>query len=304
MSDWEPGEMRTLPVEAFGERYRRYRLPDAQAENAMAGSLMRYGQMAPIVVCLREETPEVIDGFKRLIAARALPTTKVLNARLLAADERAAKAAIYGLNHASRRTQELEEAWIVSALVREDGLSQPETAELLGRHKSWVCRRLALVERLAEEAREDLRVGLLTPTAARSLVALAASDQTATLACVRREALTTAEVRGVVELLRKTTGRAQAEYVLARPREALAQAQAGGRFHDPRLSVAGNRVGRQLAALQEQLARMESWLRQRGRAELTAADGGLLAERFARLGNDAGAVAALAADLYQELRLS
>jgi ParB-like chromosome segregation protein Spo0J len=304
MSDWEPGEMRTLPVEAFGERYRRYRLPDAQAENAMAGSLMRYGQMAPIVVCLREETPEVIDGFKRLIAARALPTTKVLNARLLAADERAAKAAIYGLNHASRRTQELEEAWIVSALVREDGLSQPETAELLGRHKSWVCRRLALVERLAEEAREDLRVGLLTPTAARSLVALPAGNQVEVLACVRREALTTAEVRGVVELLRKTTGRAQAEYVLARPREALAQAQAGGRFHDPRLSVAGNRVGRQLAALQEQLARMESWLRQRGRAELTAADGGLLAERFARLGNDAGAVAALAADLYQELRLS
>ena len=157
MSDWEPGAMRALPVAAFGERYRRYRLPDAQAETAMALSLQRYGQMAPLVVCLREETPEVIDGFKRLIAARTLPATQVLNARLLAADERSAKAAIYGLNHASRRTQELEEAWIVSALVREDGLSQPETAELLGRHKSWVCRRLALVERLAEEARGAAR---------------------------------------------------------------------------------------------------------------------------------------------------
>jgi DNA-binding NtrC family response regulator len=66
-------------------------------------------------------------------------------ARLLAADERHAKAAIYGLNRAARPTQELEEAWIVQALVREDGLNQVEVAELLGRHKSWVCRRLAVL---------------------------------------------------------------------------------------------------------------------------------------------------------------
>jgi hypothetical protein len=106
----------------------------------------------------------------------------------------------------------------------------------------------------------------------------------------------------VVELLRGAAGRPQVEYVLARPREALAQAHAvGGRAHDPRLSVAGNRVSRQLSELLEQLARMEKWLRQRGRADLTACDGGLLAERFARLGGDAATVAALASDLYEEL---
>jgi ParB-like chromosome segregation protein Spo0J len=302
MSEWQPGEVRVVPIETLGERYRRYRLPDAEAEAAMAQSLTRYGQMAPVVVCLREDTPEVIDGFKRLLAARMVPTTKGLSARLLAADERAAKAAIYGLNAAGRHTRELEEAWIVSALVREDGLSQPETAELLGRHKSWVCRRLALVERLAEEAREEMRVGLLTPTAARALLQLPAGNQVEVLGCARREKLNTAELRGVVELLRGAAGRPQVEYVLARPREALAQAHAvGGRAHDPRLSVAGNRVSRQLSELLEQLARMEKWLRQRGRADLTACDGGLLAERFARLGGDAATVAALASDLYEEL---
>ena len=45
--------------------------------------------------------------------------------------------------------------------MREDGLSQVEVAELLGRHKSWVCRRLALIERLGSKARDELRVGLL-----------------------------------------------------------------------------------------------------------------------------------------------
>jgi ParB-like chromosome segregation protein Spo0J len=305
MSEWDPGEVRVVPIEALGERYRRYRLPDAEAEGVMARSLARYGQMAPVVVCLREDTPEVIDGFKRLVAARVVPTTRVLSARLLAADERAAKAAIYGLNQAGRHTRELEEAWIVSALVREDGLSQPETAELLGRHKSWVCRRLALVERLVEEAREEMRVGLLTPAAARALLQLHACNQVAVLACARRDKLNTAELRGVVELVRGAAGRPQVEYVLAQPREALAQARVlGGRAHDPRLSVAGNRVARQLSELLERLTRMETWLRQRGRADLTACDGGLLAERFCRLGGDAGTVAALASDLYEELRLS
>lgn len=66
----------------------------------------------------------------------------------------------------------MEEAWIVFALVREDGLAQVDVAELLGRHKSWVCRRLALVEKLGGEAEEELRVGLLSPTAARQVARL------------------------------------------------------------------------------------------------------------------------------------
>ncbi len=84
-----------------------------------------------------------------------------------------AKAAIHGLNQTGSRPREWEEAWIVHALVREDGMTQVEVAELLGRHKSWVCRRLALVEKLTNEAREDLRLGLLSTTAARALSAVA-----------------------------------------------------------------------------------------------------------------------------------
>jgi ParB-like chromosome segregation protein Spo0J len=302
MHDWEVGEVRRLPVSAFGERYRRYRLPDAAAEAALARSLSRYGQIAPVVVCVREETPEILDGFKRLAAARTLPRWTELSARRLEADERTAKAAIYGLNRAGRQTQELEEAWIVFALVREDGLTQVEAAELLGRHKSWVCRRLALLERLDDSARDDLRLGLLGPTAARSLVQLPAGNQIAVLACSRRDGLTTAELRGVVDLVRAAATPAQVEYVLAKPRQALAQSQSGPwRAADPRLSTTGNRVSRQLAALLDQLGRMETWLTQRGRAELNGGDRELLAPSFVRLGRDARTIAALAADLGQEL---
>lgn len=117
----------------------------------MVGSMARYGQIAPLAVCLRQEGPEVLDGFKRLAAAKTLPAVTVLQARLVVADEPTAKAIILGLNGIGARMKELEEAWIVHALVREDGLSQHQVAELLGRHKSWVCRRLALLERLSEE---------------------------------------------------------------------------------------------------------------------------------------------------------
>lgn len=302
MRDWEPGEIRPIPLTEFGERYRRYRLPDTAAEAALARTLSRYGQMAPVVVCLREETPELLDGFKRLAAARTIPRWTTLSARLMEADERMAKAAIYGLNQAGCHTRELEEAWIVFALVREDGLSQTEAAELLGRHKSWVCRRLALLERLDEVARDEMRLGLLGPTAARSLVRLPAGNQIEVLGCARREGLTTAELRGVVDLVAVAGSRPQVEYVLEKPRQALAQSQAGPwRTSDPRLTPAGNKVSRQLAALLDQLARMETWLRQRGRAELGRSDRPLLAASFVKLGVAAEAVSELSRDLGEEL---
>lgn len=115
-----------------GQHYGRYRLHLPDAERAIAKSLQRYGQLSPVVVCRREGRYELIDGFKRLGAARSLTEMNRLAARLMEAGERAAKAAIYGLNRAGGRTQELEEAWIVQALVREDRLSQVEVAELLG----------------------------------------------------------------------------------------------------------------------------------------------------------------------------
>jgi hypothetical protein len=66
---------------------------------------------------------------------------------------------------------------------------------------------------------------------------------------------------------------------------------------DPRLSKRGNWVSRQLGQLLDELARMEHWLRHRGRADVTANDQRLLRPSWQKLAHDAQAVAALAADL-------
>ena len=207
------------------------------------------------------------------------------------------------MNRAGGRTREIEEAWIVHALVREDGLTQVEVAELLGRHKSWVCRRLALIEKLGPEARTELQVGLLTPTAARQMVRLPAGNQAELLELVRREALSTMELTGIVDLWVECPSRRQQQYLLQHPREALAQEKGGPLpARDPRLSEAGNRVFQQLGALLAALARMETWLAHHGRSGLTPEDRPILAPRFEKLSREAASVAALSGDMVMEFQ--
>ena len=302
MLRWADENLLELKREEIGEYYGRYRLLVPEAERALARSLERYGQLSPVVVCRRLDRYELIDGFKRLSAARGMPQLPHLSARLMEADERTAKAAIYGLNRAGGRTRELEEAWIIQALVREDGLSQVEVAELLGRHKSWVCRRLALIERLGSKARDELRVGLLSPTAARQIVRLPEGNQAEVLETIRREALSGAELSGVVDLWLGCADRRQQEYLLTHPREALSQGNGPcGAVRDPRLSEAGNQVWKRAGLLLDVLGRMEVWLAHHGRAGLTPEDRVVLAPRFQKLSRDAGSVAALSLDLLSEL---
>ncbi len=298
MREWENAEARPLPVAALGERYRRYRLADPGAEDAMAWSLRSYGQASPVTACWRDGRAELLDGFKRRIAATQVGWS-TLSVRVLDVDERLAKAAIFGLNSVGRRPGELEEAWLVQALVRDDGLTQVEAAQLLNKHKSWVCRRLALLERLSAEAQTDLRLGLLSPGLARQLTRLPTGNQAAILAAARRDALTMAEVQGVIDLLRTATPE-QEERLLQEPREALLQAEGvPGPVRDPRLSPAGNRLARQLGMLLELLSRVENWQRHPGLAELKRDDRRLLAPRFGRLARDARSVADLVDDVWR-----
>lgn len=290
--------LRAVPLTNLGECYRRYRLADPAAEEAMVRSLRRYGQLAPLTACWRQGQIELLDGFKRLQAADQLawPT---LSVRLLEVDEQQAKAAIFGLNSSGRRPNELEEAWIVQALVREDGLSQVEVAQLLDRHKSWVCRRLAFLERLCEQAQADLRLGLLSAGLARQLTRLPVGNQAAVLTTARRETLTLVEVQGLIDLLQGASPEEEALF-LQDPRAALVQAAGvSGPVRDPRLSLAGNRLARQLAMLLDLLSRLENGQRHPGLAELTREDRRLLAPRFIRLAQVARAVAGLVEEMWQ-----
>jgi ParB-like chromosome segregation protein Spo0J len=303
MNPCSVGQVIAVRLDDLGDQFRRYRLRVPQAIQAMAQSLRRWGQCAPLVATLRQERPQVLDGFTRWEAAREVRGMTTLLVRLVELDDQRAKAAIYGLNQTGRRPYELEEAWLVQALVREDGLSQSAVAELLGRHKSWVCRRLALLEKLADEVRQEMEVGLLTPTAAREIARLPAGNQLEVLELSRREALSREELGGVVRLLLGSTTPEQKMFVLTKPRQALEHDGAlEGQGWDPRLSTRGNRVSRHLAELLQRLAWAESFLQCRRWTALLAGDRLVLGPVFARLARTAAAVAEGAGDLAVEMQ--
>jgi len=290
---WNDGVVRPVSLDGLGQRYRRYRLADPEAEEAMAGSLRRWGQLAPVVACVRAERLELIDGFKRLAAARQIRELTSLSVRVLDVDESTAKAAILGLNRDQRPARELEEAWVVQGLVRDDGMTQVEAAQLLGRHKSWVCRRLAFLEKLSVAVKEDLRLGLVGPYLARELTRLPTGNQEALLALTRRESLTAQEVSGVIDLLQGASEE-QAAFVLQKPREALALVHGvPTALKDPRLSRAGNWLARHLTGALEALVRVENWLRTPNERELRGQDREILQPLLQRVGDEASVVAEL-----------
>lgn len=297
-------QVRRLAISQLDERLGRYRLVQPKLEQLMLQSLRSYGQLSPIVVCPLDGSLVLVDGFKRLRAARSLKGQDQLLARTLEADEQSAKAAIFNLNRITGRPVELEEAWIIHALVIEDGLQQTEVAHMLGRHKSWVNRRLALIERLSPEARESLRLGLLTPTQARHLTRLPRGNQNAAMRTATHAALTSRELSEVVDLLLASSTREQTQFVLEKPRDAIRQSQEHYVHHwDPRLSTAGNRVAKRLGWLLDSLAKMNTWLRFDGRGQLQACDRGPLRPGFVKLEQEASLVIEAATDFNQELQL-
>lgn len=295
--------VRSLHLSDFDLRFDRYRLVQPKADLLMARSLAKYSQLAPVVYCQLEGSLVLVDGFKRLRASRTLKGVTSLQARLLEVDEQAAKAAIFNLNRVSSRPNELEESWIIYALVHDDRLPQIEVAQMLGRHKSWVNRRLALVERLSDEAREALKLGLVTPTQARHLTQLPRGNQNAAMRCATEHALTSRELSETVRLLQSASTGEQSRFVLEKPREAIRQSQDSYVYQwDPRLSTAGNRAAKRLGFLLDAVTKMNHWLRLTGRRELQACDRPILLPGFVKLQNETPLLSEATADFIKELQ--
>src|SRR4030042_6221372 len=145
-------EAMSIPITRIGERFGLLRIVEPQEERIMLHSMQKFGELTPVVTCrIVPGEHELLDGFKRLRAGRQLGFSE-LTVRPLDVCLRACKAAMLHLNRVGRSISGMEEALVGHSLYHEDGLSQVEIAVLLGRHKSWVCRRLALIERVSDEA--------------------------------------------------------------------------------------------------------------------------------------------------------
>jgi len=179
------------------------RLCSPVAQQAMQLSLSRLGQLTPVLAFRVEGAQlEVFDGLKRLRAARQLSWPK-LRVDVQALDAAGAKVRLLCSN-VGTGLAELEEAWLVRSLYREDKLNQPQIAMLLGRHKSWVCRRLALAEGLCDELAANVRLGLVPARTAVELARLPRGNQQAVTRVVTERGLTTHQSAHLVQTLLAT----------------------------------------------------------------------------------------------------
>ena len=188
-----------LAPSELGETFGAMRLCAAQAQREMQLSLSRLGQLTPVQAYRVGASLEVFDGLKRLRAARELSWLG-LRVEVHALDGAGAKVRLLCCN-ASSSLAELEEAWLVRSLYREEGLSQAQIAMLVARHKSWVCRRLALAESLSEELTASVRLGLVGATAAAELARLQRCNQDSVTHVVIRRGLTTRQTAQLVQRL-------------------------------------------------------------------------------------------------------
>src|SRR6266540_2073878 len=135
-------------------------------------SLSKLGQLTPVQAWRASAGGdlEIFDGIKRWRAAQALSWSK-LRVEVHALDAAGAKVRLL-LCNAAAGLSDLEEAWVVASLYREDKLDQPHIAQLLGHDKSWVCRRLTLAESLSDQLTANVRLGLVSATAAVELARL------------------------------------------------------------------------------------------------------------------------------------
>ena len=176
-SNFTAKETMSLPITRIGERFAPLRIVEPQAERMMLQSMQKFGQQTPVVTCrIATGEHELLDGFKRLRAGRQMGFNE-LTVRPLDVSLRACKAAMLHLNRVGRTISGLEEALVVHSLCHEDCLNQVEIGSLIGRHKSWVCRKLSLIERLSDEAQDSIRLGLLPASIGAELARLQRCNQ-------------------------------------------------------------------------------------------------------------------------------
>jgi ParB-like chromosome segregation protein Spo0J len=136
----------------------------------MAESLNRYGQLLPIqVVCADHPQYTLIDGYLRVAAARLCGVDTLL-AQIMPGSEKDALAQLLTRDGA-RQFDLFEQAAMLRELQLRHQLSQLQIAAMLGKHTSWVSRRLAIIDTLPAAAVQAVRCNAVSSWAACRVLA-------------------------------------------------------------------------------------------------------------------------------------
>jgi len=252
-------------------------------------SMERSGQLNPIVVRPVDGRFQILDGFKRHSVAVDLGWES-LEARILDISLPEGKAAMLSYNRSGRSLLDYDEAMVIYNLKQEHTLDQVAISRLTGYSRSWVCRRLALIEKLDHTLQDALRMGVITNSQARALVQLPRGNQQEVMRCITEWHLTSRDSARLVEKYLASGNCKEQQYVLTHPMEVIEQTGSGEEIFDIRLSHHGNRLLKSTELLHIQQNIFISLCGQHMTGQLSEMETGILEERIERLKKGAGKV--------------
>jgi ParB-like chromosome segregation protein Spo0J len=239
-----------VTLEGLDLSFGRLRAIPTDAIERMTESLRLHGQLSPIAVSGDATRWIVVDGFVRRLAARSLGWT-TLRGDVVTVTGPELRAQMY-LRNRERGFLFIEECRLVHELCRGEGLAQVEAAAILERHKSWVCRRLAVYDGLAPALRDG--GGLLEAISGGSLSRLAllpARNQEELHAVWLVHELAPSECQELITAYCRAAAPEARRFVVEQPRQAqaIARAEREARL-DPRLGQASQAVADGLLTLE------------------------------------------------------
>lgn len=235
------GINKTIELETIDTSLSEMRLTLPGQVQEIQKSLSQLGQLQPIIVRQEKEKYQLIDGFKRYYASEELGWAH-LQAKIIEASQAMGKAMILNYNKGTNSLIEYEEALIVYSLHKDHMMGQNEISEILGYSKTWVCRRIGLIEKLEVRVQDQLRLGKISNSHTRSIVKLPRGNQEELTRVIIRHNLTCRQSRDLIEKYLQTSRQEERSYLINNPIEALKMGEKKNDIHDCRLSPHGNRL--------------------------------------------------------------
>ncbi|MBI3893587.1 MAG: ParB/RepB/Spo0J family partition protein [Candidatus Wallbacteria bacterium] len=174
--DLADGRVVYLEIKHLLTEYAVILAADPAAEEKLLASIAQHGQKVAILVAREgRDRDHVLDGFRRVRVLEQLGRD-VVAAVVWPGGTAEGLVEARRLRSASR-SGPLEEGWLIEVLVDRHQLSLSDIALRMGKTKSWVSRRLALVRQLPDDVREKVLAGALSGyIAAKCAVPLARAN--------------------------------------------------------------------------------------------------------------------------------
>ncbi|MFH1350559.1 MAG: ParB N-terminal domain-containing protein [Pseudomonadota bacterium] len=163
-------EIREVEIAHIDLRYAHTRLKSNEMISSLEASIENSSPITPVITVREGDFSFVlIDGYSRVRALSRCGKDTVL-AEIWACKEWEAILRVL-MKTRERKWQALEQALMIRELTERHNLSQVEIAHLMGRHQSWVSRRLSLLDALSEDIVDLVQEGCISSWAAARVLA-------------------------------------------------------------------------------------------------------------------------------------